>query len=60
MKIRGNRSKCPDLTPESVPTTRMISQGEDSVLLVRAFISRTDRSGWLNNLNLLAGVRPRL
>jgi hypothetical protein len=28
----------------------MISQGEDSVLLVRAFISRTDRSGWLNKL----------
>ena len=30
----------------------MISQGEDSVLLVRAFISRTDR-------NVLAGVRPQ-
>jgi hypothetical protein len=26
----------------------MIFQGEDSVLLVRAFISRTGRNGWLN------------
>ena len=37
----------------------MISQGEDSILLVRAFISRTDRNGWQNNLDLLAGVRPQ-
>ena len=37
----------------------MISQGEYSILLVRVFISRSDRSGWLNNLDLLAGVRPQ-
>jgi hypothetical protein len=31
----------------------MISQGEDSVLLVRAFISRMDRNGWLSDLDVI-------